>query len=67
MSSSRKTPAGRPGHRYLPLPGLDGRRTRSRWGGLKFRPGQAAFGAKLRSSIWVRHIRGRSKRVFLFC
>lgn len=55
------------GRCYLPLHALGGKRVRSRWGELKFRPSPAAFGARLRASIWVRNIRGRSKRVFLFC
>jgi hypothetical protein len=67
MSSRQAQPAGRPGHRYLPLHALVGKRPRQRWGGLKFRPSPSAFGARLRSSIWVRNIRERSKRVFFCC
>ena len=62
--SSHARPAARPERRYLPLHAVVGKPARSRWGGLKFRP---AFGAKLRSSIWVRNIRRRSKRVFFCC
>jgi len=65
MSSSQAYPAGRPVHRCLPLHAVAGKRLRGPWGGLKFRPSPSAFGAKLRSSIWVRHVRRRSKRVFL--
>jgi hypothetical protein len=59
MPSGQPQPADRA--RYLPLPAVVGKPARSRWGGLKFRPPR---GAKLRSSIWVRGIRLRSKRVF---
>jgi len=67
MSSRQAYPAGSPGHRYLPLQAVTGKRPRGPWGGQKFRPLPSAFRAKLRSSIWVRHMRRRSKRVFLCC
>jgi hypothetical protein len=66
MPSHQAQPAGRPGHRFLPLNAIVGKRPKGRWGGQKFRPFHSAFGAKLRSSIWVR-IRRRSQRVFLCC
>ena len=60
-------PPRAPAQRYVPLLALSGARSRTRWGGLKFRPSHSVFGTKLRSSIWVRNMRSRSKRVFLCC
>jgi hypothetical protein len=67
MSSRQAYQAGSPGHRYVPLQAVTGKRPRGPWAGQKFRPSSSASGAKLRSSIWVRPVRRRSKRVFLCC
>jgi hypothetical protein len=66
MPLDQAHPASIPaGHRLLSLNVVVGKRAQGSWGGLKFRPSQSAFGAKLRSSIWVRNIRRQSNRVFL--
>ena len=65
MPADSFCPSRPPRPRFRMLNGILGPLTGARWSALKLRCWHQPNGAKLRTSIWVRNVRKRSKRVFL--